>query len=192
MNEHNPDNLTPEQVGEGWRLLMPCERIQNGDQYWAEKWFNLVVISRAPFADQTQFTYRRRVSPPSPVTDATAEQLSENKGGDEPCAHKGKSTTTPASVAVETSTTVPVGASNAPVAVQSGDMGQELSRLRAELAEARRDRERLRQWIHGKVKYLRGLDNKYGYTLTGDDPLYETADQAIDAVVSQPEAKEGQ
>lgn len=68
----------------------------------------------------------------------------------------------------------------------------ECSRLRAELAEARRDMERLRLWIHGKVKYLRGWDNKYGYTLTGDDPLYETADQAIDAVVSQPKAKEGQ
>lgn len=192
MNEHNPDNLTPEQVGEGWRLLMPCERIQNGDQYWAEKWFNLVVISRAPFADQTQLTYRRRVSPPSPETDATAEQLSENKGGDEPCpvtAQCVEGSISPANLA----TTL---GCNAPVAVQSGDMGQELSHLRAELAEARRDRERLSFVL--KLIEDRGTDALLGLQWTARlDPITETPEDfifdraAIDAAM-QPEAKEGQ
>lgn len=77
--EHNPDNLTPEQYGAPeWRLLRKGEILSPGDQYrddsigrdfWTDSITGFTVVAQAE-------TYRRRVSPPSPETDATFTPVS--------------------------------------------------------------------------------------------------------------------
>lgn len=60
---HNPDKLTNEQVGEGWRLLRVGESTQEGDHYWNRRaggWFNAGASCHPVHADSP--TYRRRVS----------------------------------------------------------------------------------------------------------------------------------
>jgi hypothetical protein len=71
VSEHNPDNLTREQLGEGWRFLSMAEMLQDaqpGDEYWSGgKWWESVLgceerffRNRKPAANAT---YRRRLSP---------------------------------------------------------------------------------------------------------------------------------
>lgn len=57
---HNPDNLTPDQVGEDYRLLAVGESVQEGSEVYrhhlSEKWGPALRIAGLPPAES--FTYR--------------------------------------------------------------------------------------------------------------------------------------
>lgn len=63
--EHNPDNLTPEQVGDGWRLLKVGESILAGDEMWLDIWDPVTGLTGQPM-DEAYTEVRHRITPPSP------------------------------------------------------------------------------------------------------------------------------
>lgn len=72
--EHNPDNLTPEQVGEGWRLLKQHEPITDGDERWdGQRWKRTNLYGFSPSQEfGIQRTYRRRITPDAGKAEAKA------------------------------------------------------------------------------------------------------------------------
>lgn len=63
---HNPDNLTPEQVGEGYRLLLGTEvgTLQSGgEEYWSYGWVRVAYPNKFHKAN----TYRLPISVPWPA-----------------------------------------------------------------------------------------------------------------------------
>lgn len=73
--EHNPDGLTPEQVGEGWQLLTRAEieANQGGDETTEiEKWEFGAWDSTGWTGDSIAYTYRRRVATRTPAPEAVA------------------------------------------------------------------------------------------------------------------------
>lgn len=65
---HNPDNLTPKQVGEGYRLLLP-EEVDGRHRNKAEFWYSepLNIWSTAGSSDAKDTTYRLPISVPWPI-----------------------------------------------------------------------------------------------------------------------------
>lgn len=74
--EHNPDNLTPEQVGEGWRLLKIGEAIEDGDEVYERDdnysihWEKTV---RGGCTPDSVTTYRRRITPDAGKAEAVCK-----------------------------------------------------------------------------------------------------------------------
>jgi predicted nucleic acid-binding Zn-ribbon protein len=62
--EHNPDNLTPERVGEGRRLLSAGELIELGDEWFTGKMWKPVSASIGDLVEPDgRLCFRRRISP---------------------------------------------------------------------------------------------------------------------------------
>lgn len=84
---HNPDNLTAEQVGAGWRLLVAGEKQTHGYQYWAsKKWFSGNVFDEVVDKCNRDTTCRAPLSipwPEAPKPDPYAELKAAHAEGKE-------------------------------------------------------------------------------------------------------------
>lgn len=71
---HNPDGLSPEQVGDGWRLLESDETIGVEDRFWVKDssveaggYWKEAFHTRGMKAGQCEFTFRRPTTPGTPA-----------------------------------------------------------------------------------------------------------------------------
>lgn len=77
-NEHNPDNLTPEQVGKGFRLLQYGEVIDPMDEMYIARFGNSRWEPTGPSApghiiEKAHYAHRRRITPPTDTTGSGRE-----------------------------------------------------------------------------------------------------------------------
>ncbi len=80
---HNPENLTPEQVGisSGWRLMVEGELRADGTQWWNDHEFEFVPGAKHRLGDSMGMNTTYRTKAPLPAPKPTPEEIERQEIG---------------------------------------------------------------------------------------------------------------